>query len=62
MVAAWPFFIVAASKGSFLVAVLGLLISLTSLVVEQGSRVCGLRRCGYQALEHQLNSVAHTQA
>ena len=61
MVAAWPFFIVAASKGSFLVAVLGLLISLTSLV-EQGSRVCGLRRCGYQALEHQLNSVAHTQA
>ena len=56
------FLVVAASKGSSLVAVLGLLVLLTSLVMEQGSRVCGLRSCGSPALEHKLNRVAHTQA
>ena len=61
------FSLVAASRGYSLVAVIGLLMALTSLVVEcrlLGAWVsvvaaCGLRSCSSCALEHRLScSVA----
>ena len=62
--AAWAVFPVAASGGSSLVAVHGLLIAVASFVMEPGLQgtqasvveVPGLHSCSFQALEHRLNS------
>ena len=44
-------------RGLLFTAALGLLSAGASPAVEQGSRACGLRSCGSQALEHRLSVV-----